>query len=100
MSTKLSVAVAGLLVAMFAAPSRASAQSLAGLWDATVVVNKLEIPFRFEIAGSGAGIKGSFFNGDEKITSTSGSLDNGALTLAFDEYGSTIVATVKDGRLE
>ena len=29
--------------------------------------------------------KGSFFNGDEKVTSTSGSFENGALTLNFDE---------------
>jgi len=89
------LAIAGLV-----APSAASAQSLAGLWDASVVVNKLEIPFRFEIAGDGAAVKGSFFNGDEKVTSTSGSLENGTLTLAFDEYGTKVIATVKDGALE
>jgi thiol-disulfide isomerase/thioredoxin len=91
----LLLALAGLV-----APSAASAQSLAGLWDASVVVNKLEIPFRFEIAGDGANVKGSFFNGDEKVTSTSGSLENGTLTLAFDEYGTKVIATVKDGALE
>jgi thiol-disulfide isomerase/thioredoxin len=91
----LLLALAGLV-----APSAASAQSLAGLWDASVVVNKLDIPFRFEIAGDGAAVKGSFFNGDEKVTSTSGSLENGMLTLAFDEYGTKVIATVKDGALE
>jgi thiol-disulfide isomerase/thioredoxin len=89
-----------MLAAVVAVPSVASAQSLAGLWDATVVVGKNEIPFRFEIAGDGAAIKGSFFNGDEKITSTSGSLDNGSLTLNFDEYGSKVIAAVKDGALD
>ena len=54
-------------------------QSPAGLWDATVVVNGLEIPFRFEITGSGSALAGSFFNGDEKVTSTSGKFENGAL---------------------
>src|SRR5262245_331015 len=84
-----------LAIAGVVSPSAAGAQSLAGIWDATVVVNKLEIPFRFEIAGSGAAIKGSFFNGDEKVTSTSGTLENGTLTLNFDEYGSKLIAAVK-----
>jgi thiol-disulfide isomerase/thioredoxin len=103
MRTKLSVVLAAVLLAAagsLALPSPAAGQSLAGLWDATVVVNKNEIPFRFEIAGDGAAIKGSFFNGDEKVTSTSGSLDNGSLTLSFDEYGSKLIATVKDGVLD
>ena len=97
-----SAVLAGVLAvaAVVLLPGPAAAQSLAGLWDATVVVNKLEIPFRFEIAGQGAAIKGSFFNGDEKVTSTTGVFENGTLTLSFDEYGSKVVATLKDGRLE
>jgi thiol-disulfide isomerase/thioredoxin len=90
------------LVAIFPRPLPAAAQSLAGLWDATVTVSngKLEIPFRFEIAGADAAIKGSFFNGDEKVTSTTGHLENGKLLLTFDEYGSQLEATATDGRLE
>ena len=88
-------------LALAALPARAEAQSISGLWDASVVVNGgIEIPFRFEIAGSGKAIKGSFFNGDEKVTSTTGSFENGALTLSFDEYGTKVEATLKDGRLE
>src|SRR5213594_1585015 len=101
MKTTLTLMTAVLVqAAAFALPSAATAQSVAGLWDATVIVNKNEIPFRFEIAGSGAAIKGSFFNGDEKVTSTSGTFENGSLTLSFDEYGSKLEATLKDGRLE
>ena len=89
------------LLALAALPARVEAQSISGLWDASVVVNGgIEVPFRFEIAGSGAAIKGSFFNGDEKVTSTTGSFENGALTLSFDEYGTKVEATLKDGRLE
>ena len=102
MRTHLSVLV-GLVVALgglIGMPSPASAQTLAGFWDATVVVNSLEIPFRFEIAVNGDTIKGSFFNGDEKVTSTSGTFDNGTLTLSFDEYGSKVIATLKNGALE
>jgi thiol-disulfide isomerase/thioredoxin len=101
MKTKLSVLFAVLVMALVAFPAGAGAQSLTGLWDATVVVNPgIEIPFRFELAGSGSALKGSFFNGDEKVTSTTGHLENGAFVLSFDEYGTRLEATVKDGRLE
>jgi thiol-disulfide isomerase/thioredoxin len=101
MKTKLPILFAVLVMALVALPSGAGAQSLTGLWDATVVVNPgVEVPFRFELAGSGSALKGSFFNGDEKVTSTTGRLENGALVLAFDEYGTRLEATVKDGRLE
>ncbi len=73
--------------------------SLAGLWDAAVVVNGLEIPFRFEIGGDGTAINGSFFNGDEKVTSTGGKYENGSLTLNFDHYATTVEAALVNGRL-
>jgi len=100
MNTKLSALLA-VLLALVAFPSRAGAQSVNGLWDAAVLVNNgaLEIPFRFELTGSGSNVKGSFFNGDDKTTSTSGSLENGKLTLSFDELGTKLDATLKDGRL-
>ena len=101
MTTKLSALIV-VLLALVAVPSRAGAQSVSGLWDATVLVNngKLEIPFRFELSGSGSSVKGAFFNGDDKTMSTSGSLENGTLTLNFDELGTKLQATLKDGRLE
>jgi len=101
MRTKLSVVFAAALLALAGMPAPAAAQSVNGLWDATVVVNNgIEIPFRIELSGSGAAAKGSFFNGDEKVTSTTGRFENGALTLSFDEYGTKLEATLKDGRLE
>ena len=101
MTTKLS-AVLVVLLALVALPSRAVAQPVNGLWDATVLVNNgaLEIPFRFELSGSGSNVKGSFFNGDDKTTSTSGTLQNGALSLNFDELGTRLEATLKDGQLD
>ncbi|MGH9142052.1 MAG: TlpA family protein disulfide reductase [Vicinamibacterales bacterium] len=91
-----------VVIALVAFPSRAGAQPVNGLWDATVLVNNgaLEIPFRFELSGTGASVKGSFFNGDDKTTSTRGSYENGRLSLSFDELGTTLDATLKDGRLE
>ncbi len=75
------------------------APSLAGLWDAAVVVNGLEIPFRFEIAGTGGSISGWFFNGDEKVVSTGGKFENGSLKLTFDHYATAVEAALVDGRL-
>jgi thiol-disulfide isomerase/thioredoxin len=94
MIAKFSVA---MLIAI--APA-AMAQSLAGRWDATVQVSGVDIPFRFELSGDRANVKGSFFNGDERITSTSGSFENGALVLKWDDHASKLDATFHDGVLE
>ena len=70
------------VLAIAAALGGASAQrseSLAGIWDASVVVNGAEVPFRMEIAGNRSNLKGSFFNGDERVTSTRGRRDGSGL---------------------
>jgi len=95
---RLTLAVFALLLAV-PALTRAQSPSLAGLWDAAVVVNGLEVPFRFEISGSGAAPTGWFFNGDEKVTSTAGKFENGALTLNFDHYATSVEASLVNGRL-
>jgi thiol-disulfide isomerase/thioredoxin len=77
-----------------------SAPSIQGRWDAVVVVNDVEIPFRFEIAQTESGVSGSFFNGGERIESTSGGFTDHTLTLAYDHYASRLEARLIDGRLE
>jgi peroxiredoxin len=74
-------------------------QSLDGRWSATVNVDGAVVPFRIDFAGGGAHVSGSFFNGNEKITSDSGQFQNGSLVLNFDAYASTLKATLKDGSL-
>src|SRR5436190_11197844 len=88
--------------ALVAQPGRIAAQAppIAGLWDAAVTVGGIDVPFRMELAGAASAAKGSFFNGDERVTSTTGSFENGSLTLSFDEYGTMLEATMKDGALE
>ena len=76
------------------------AESLAGLWDATVTVKGLEVPFRFEIAGDGAAVSGSFFNGDARFTSSSGSNKAGNLLITWDYTASRLEATVHDGIID
>ena len=86
-----------LVIALtFAAPAlmraQAPSQSLSGLWDAAVVVNGLEIPFRFEIGGTGASITGSFFNG---IVTTFGdnlstTIETHVMDTSMDLYGKQV----------
>jgi thiol-disulfide isomerase/thioredoxin len=75
----------------------AAAQSLAGLWDATVAVRGVAVPFRFEIAADGLG---SFFNGDVKFTASSGQFADGKLLMRWDYMASTLDATLRDGVLQ
>jgi thiol-disulfide isomerase/thioredoxin len=91
---KLRVSAALLLAPL------AVAESLAGLWDATVKVKDLEVPFRFEISGDGSKISASFFNGDAKFTSSSGNYANGNLLINWDYTASKLEATVHDGVIE
>jgi thiol-disulfide isomerase/thioredoxin len=75
------------------------AQAPSGLYDATVVANDVVVPFRFELTTEGESASGAFFNGDERVRSTSGSFVGGVLSLQFAHYGSTLQATWADGSL-
>ena len=76
------------------------AQSIAGQWQGTVNVNGSDIPFRFELAGDGANVSGTFFNGDERYNSTAGLLDHNTLELKWDYFASKLTATVSGDRLD
>ena len=89
-----------LLITIVALAPAVRAESLAGLWSATVNSNGTEIPFKIEFSGDGTNVKGWFFNGEEKEISTGGSYQNGSLVLNFDTYLSVLKATVKDGVLD
>jgi thiol-disulfide isomerase/thioredoxin len=84
---------------VFMVASGALAQPPAGLWDATVIVNDVAIPFRFELSGAAPNLRGAFFNGDDKVPSTGGHFENGNLLLNFDQYAARLEATWKDGAL-
>src|ERR1700685_4104681 len=78
----------------------ALAQPIQGLWNATITVNDQQIPFRIGFSGDGAYVKGWFFNGDEKVLSTSGTLEDGTLALRFDHYAARLEAKLQNGALE
>jgi peroxiredoxin len=75
------------------------AQSLTGTWSSTLSINGISVPFLTGISTEGETAKGWFYNGDDKVNSTSGSFRNGKLTLNFDQYASKLEATYQDGNL-
>ncbi len=76
------------------------ADSLSGLWQATVTVNGLDIPFRIEVQADGDKAKGSLFNGEERFTSSSGQFSNGSLLLNWDYMASKLEAKMDNGALD
>lgn len=93
------LAVVALLVATQFAPAPRAASTIDGLWEATVVANGTEIPFRFEIATTGADAQGFFFEGDRKVGSTSGRFAGGVLTLDYDFLNTTLALTLEGDQL-
>ena len=68
-----------------------------GLWDAAVSVPPLRVPFRMEFQGSAEKLKGAFLDGDNRIWSTSGSIESGKLHLRWDFFDADLTAEWKDG---
>src|SRR5580700_2064915 len=77
----------------------AMAQSLAGLWDATITFNGQDIPFRLQFAGDGSNLQGWLFNGDDKVVASGASFHDGSLVLNFDSYAAKLEAKLQDGAL-
>jgi len=84
-----------------AAYAQADAKSLAGRWDASLVTKTGVVPFRLDISGEGANLKGTLYNGWDPFETTTGAkFENGTLVLNIDHYLTKITATLKDGQLE
>jgi thiol-disulfide isomerase/thioredoxin len=84
---------------LFSIVPAAVAQSLDGLWDATITFNGESIPFRLQIAGEGSNLRGWLFNGDDKVISSGASYHDGSLVLNFDSYAAKLEAKLNDGEL-
>src|SRR4051794_4046454 len=77
------------------------AGSLEGRWDATLSTKTGVVPFRLDISGEGASLKGTLYNGWEPFeTTTSARFENGTLVLNIEHYLTKITANLKDGALE
>lgn len=88
------------LTLMLATAAGARAQSLSGLWDATVQFGQDQIPFPIEFSQSGTDLAASFFNGDQKVTSTAGKLAGNSISVRFAALGTELKATVMNGQLK
>jgi len=84
---------------LFAIAPAAVAQSLTGLWDATITFHGQDIPFKFQIAGDASAMQGWFFNGAEREVSSGGSYHDGLLVLNFASYAAKLQAKLQDGML-
>ncbi len=99
----MGVVLGGALMSGALAPqAQAQSATALGKWDAVVVVSNgtIEIPFTFEIVQNGTGVRGQFINGDEKVVSQPGTIENGNVELRFDQYGAKVVATLSGDKLE
>jgi thiol-disulfide isomerase/thioredoxin len=79
--------------------TQAATAKLAGLWEGTVVVNKVEVPFPFEIVADGSSYKASFFNGERRFPSLPAAVENGGIVFKFESYASKLNATIQDDAL-
>ncbi|RZZ86768.1 TlpA disulfide reductase family protein [Pseudoxanthomonas winnipegensis] len=82
------VSFAFLLLALPALASAATpeARSWVGQWQATADNGTARIPFRYDIVEGKQGLVGSFFNGDEPVTSTAARGDDHHLQLRYDAF--------------
>jgi hypothetical protein len=94
--TKITVRLALLLMSALVVP----AQSVNGLWDATVQYDDYKIPFPLQLSQKGSEVSASFFNGDDPVTSTTGSLTGNSPTVRFEHYATQLNATLSDGVLK
>ena len=80
----------------------AAAEKVDGRWSAKLITqNGTEIPFRLDISGSGAALKGTLYDGFEPYeTTTSASFQDGKLVLNIQHYLTTITADVSDNQLK
>src|SRR5882757_2304823 len=96
--TRISLAVLAA-VAISSAATPASG-NLDGRWDATLTQKGVVIPFRLDISGEGDHLVGTLYNGQDKETTTTAKIENGAIRLNFEHYLTSIAADVKDGELD
>lgn len=71
-----------------------------GRWDAQLIDDGSVVPFRLDISGEGATLKGTLYDGLRPYEyTTSASFKDGRLVLDIGHYLTTITAELKDGRL-
>jgi thiol-disulfide isomerase/thioredoxin len=85
---------------LFALTQAVAGPPIGGVWAAHVTVDNVEIPFRIQFSGAGHAFKAWFFNGDERIVSTSGTSTATSIVARFDQYNSRLEANLRGGALD
>jgi thiol-disulfide isomerase/thioredoxin len=99
------IAILAGSTAAFAAADRPAmaepaAQAVGGRWDAVLSRDGVDIPFRLDIKGQGANLKGVFYDGFKPYDgTTSATFQDGKLVLNLEHYLTTISANLDHGRL-
>ena len=75
------------------------AGQISGLWDAVVIINGVQIPFRYEIAQQGNQAQGFFFEGEQRVGSSSGSFASGVWKFDYEHLNSTLEARLEGNEL-
>ena len=96
----LFVIVLGASISAFGQTAASPSANLDGRWAATLTRGTVVIPFRLDISGSGNHVVGTLFNGEDTETTTSASMESGAVKLNFEHYLTNIEATVTGGELD
>jgi thiol-disulfide isomerase/thioredoxin len=86
----------GLMLASMTPRASLAAAPLSGLWNASVHIGAIDVPFQFGIAVKGDAASGWFFNGDQKVLSSRGSFKDGHLVLQFESYAKRLDAKLGD----
>jgi hypothetical protein len=71
-----------------------------GRWDGTITYGTLKVPFTIHFESNNKTLKGSFVNGDARVSSTEGSFEAGIVRLTFGASGTQLEAKLVDGQLK
>jgi thiol-disulfide isomerase/thioredoxin len=85
--------IGAAVVASVALVNLAQGRPLAGLWDGDIKYDDLTVEFPIELSGSGNDVRASFFNGDERVASTSSIRTGNSLVLDFADYATQLRVT-------
>jgi thiol-disulfide isomerase/thioredoxin len=91
---------AATLAVLFSTATAFADPAVTGRWDAQLIRAGNAVPFRLDITGSGATLKGTLYDGFRANEHTTrASFRDGKLELYLEHYLTTITATVADGKL-